>query len=170
MAPEGTREIVFWIADKVVIALLLAIATFVFNHLLVRSKAKLAFGNEVAKQRVIQIGKVWSSLYESEAAARELLRSASETIAAHGGDAAELKKLIPLENESKQKAKRAQQIAEANRFWLGETLYDRTRAFHNAQMQMIAAVGSVNPPAIQASEVKLEKARMSVINFIDNPL
>ena len=170
MAPEGTREVLFWIADKVVIALLLAIVTFVFNHLLVRSRAKLAFGNEIAKQRVIQIGEVWSNLYESEAAARELLRSAGEIIVDQGGNATELKKLIPLENESKQKARRAQQIAEANRFWLGETLYDRMRAFHNSQMQMIAAFGSANPPAFQASEVKLEQARMSVISFIDNPL
>ncbi|MYH30359.1 MAG: TonB-dependent receptor [Acidobacteria bacterium] len=43
MAPEGTREIVFWIADKAVIALSLATVAFVCNHLHVRSRAKMAF-------------------------------------------------------------------------------------------------------------------------------
>jgi len=170
LAPEGTSEVVFWIADEVVFALLLAIVAFVFNHLMVRSGARLAFENEVARQRVVHISEVWSSLYESEVVARKLLRSAREVAGDQDGYATELKKLlIPLQRESEQKARCAQQIIDANRFWLGKTLYKRMRAFQNAQMQMIAALGSANPPAFRASEIKLEKARMSVIDFIDNP-
>ena len=171
MAPESTREVVFWIADEVVIALLLAIVAFVFNHLMVRSRAKLAFGNELARQRVIHIGEVWSSLYESEAAARKLLRSARDVVVDQGDYAAELKKLlVPLQSESERKARCAQQTIEANRFWLGPTLYNRMRVCRNAQVQLIAALGSANPPAVRASEAKLEKTRMSVMSFIDSPL
>lgn len=171
MAPEGTREVVFWIADKVVIALLLAIVAFVFHHLIARSGARLAFENEIARQRVVHISEVWSSLYESEIVARKLLRSAREMAGDQGDYASELKRLlIPLQKESEQKTRCAQQVIDANRFWLGKTLYNRMWALQNAQMQMIAALGSANPPAFRASEVKLEKARMSIINFIDNPL
>lgn len=171
MAPEGTREIVFWMADEVVVALLLAIVAFVFRYLTVRAGAKLAFDNEIARQRVIHISEVWSSLYESEVVAQKLLRSAREMEGDQGGYATELRKLlIPLQKESEQKVRCARQVIDANRFWLGKTLYNRMRAFQSAQMQMIAALGSANPPAFRASEVKLEKARMSVIDFIDNPL
>ncbi len=171
MAPEGTSEIVFWIADEVVFGLLLAIVAFVFNHLMVRSGAKLAFENEIARQRVIHISEVWSSVYESEVVARKLLRSAREVAGDQGGYATELRKLlIPLQKESEQKARCARQAVDANRFWLGKTLYNRMQTFQTAQMQMIAALGSANPSAFRASEVKLERARMSVINFIENPL
>ncbi len=171
MAPEGTSDLVFWIADEVVLALLLAIVAFVLNHLLVRPGARLAFENEIARQRVVHISEVWSSLYESEVVARKLLRSAREVAGDPGGYATELRRLlIPLQKESEQKARCAQQTIDANRFWLGNTLYSRMRAFQNAQMQMIAALGSANPPAFRASEARLEKARKSVIDFIDNPL
>ena len=170
MAPEGASEIVFWLADEVVIALLLAIVALVFNHRMVRAGAKSAFEKEIARQRVIHISEVWSSLYESEVVARKLIRSARELVGDEGGYAMELRRLlIPLQKESEQKARCAQQIIDANRFWLGRTLYNRMRAFQNAQMQMIEALGSANPPAFRASEVKLERARMSVVDFIDNP-
>ena len=64
-------------------------------------QGKLAFGNELARQRVIHIGEVWSSLYESEAAARKLLRSARDVVGDQGDYAAELEKLlVPLQSES----------------------------------------------------------------------
>ena len=98
MAPEGTSDVVFWIADEVVIALLVALVAFVFNHLMVRSGARLAFENEIARQRVVHIGEVWSSLYESEVVARKLLRSARDVAGDQGGYATELRKLlIPLQ-------------------------------------------------------------------------
>lgn len=170
MAPEGTRDVVFWMADEVVLALLLTMVAVVLNHLMVRSGARSAFENEIARQRVVHISEVWSSLYESEVVARKLLKSAREVAGDQGGYATELRKLlIPLQKESEHKARCAQQMIDANRFWLGRTLYYRMRAFQNAQMQMIAALGSANPPAFRASEARLEKARMSVIDFIDNP-
>ena len=170
LAPEGTRDVVFWMADEVVLALLLTMVAVVLNHLMVRSGARSAFENEIARQRVVHISEVWSSLYESEVVARKLLKSAREVAGDQGGYATELRKLlIPLQKESEHKARCAQQMIDANRFWLGRTLYYRMRAFQNAQMQMIAALGSANPPAFRASEARLEKARMSVIDFIDNP-
>ena len=168
MAPQGTYELLFWIADKVVIALLLVVITFLFNHLLERSRARLAFGNEIAKQRVVRIGEVWSGFYESEAATRELLRAASSVIE-NGGDVTALKKLMPLEDESRRKAALAQQMADANRFWLGETLYERMRTFHDAQRQMIKAFGSADRRTYEESEVRLNETKMSVVSFVENP-
>ena len=58
----------FLAADKVVIALLLALAAFIFDGILEKRKAGLAFKNEIAKQRVIHISETWSVLYQFEAA------------------------------------------------------------------------------------------------------
>jgi len=168
MAPEGPREVVFWIADKIVIALLLVIVAFVFNYLLERSRARLAFENEIAKQRVVRISEVWSSLYESEAATRELLREASRVIE-QGADSTAVRTLMPLEEDSRRKAGLAQQMADANRFWLGETLYKSMQTFHSAQMQMIQAFGDADLNALQQSEKRLNEARMSVVSFVENP-
>ena len=170
MAFENTNQVFFWLADKLLIAVLLLLVAFVFNFFLERSKARLAFKNEIAKLRVAHIGEVWSALNESEAASQELLRELSAAILRHGNDADALKRLLPLQDKSKEKVARLQRIADANRFWLGETPYKDIRSFHNIQMDQLEAFGSGDLSAYKEGEEQLNEARRSIISFIENPL
>lgn len=161
----------FFLLDKVVFALLLVLAGVIAKYVLERVRTRLALKSELAKQRVVHIGEVWSRLYESEAATRELLRAASRVIDEHGNDEAALRNLLPLQEESRTRAGVAQQMADANRFWLGETLYNSMRSFHNVQMQLIPDFTNHNQAAaLEQSEARLNEARMSIVNFIENPL
>ena len=158
----------FWILNEVVIAVLLALVGFLFSWLLERSKSRLAFRNEIAKQRVVRIGEVWSALEKSEAAISKLLVEASKVIE-QGSDSTALRKLKPLQNESMEKADRAKEIADANRFWLGEMFFERARTFNNAQMEMMDAFIGGDSRTVTQCDVRRNEARMSVVSFIDNP-
>ena len=160
-----TQKILFMILDSVVIALILLLVAYKFNRLLERSKAKLAFGNEMAKLRVARIGEVWVALAESEAASRELLKEAMHVIDEQGNNAAALRALLPMQQKSKEKAAIVQQVADANRFWLCETQYEKIRCFHNNHMDMLEAVGKNDLSALIESKTRLNKARMSICSF-----
>ena len=129
MTPENTHALLFWIVDRVFIGLLLLGVAYAFNRLLERSKARLAFGNEMAKQRVTRIGEVWSALNELEASNEQLLRKVSLVTLKRGTDRAALTELMPLQDASNKKAELVRQIAGANRFWLGETLYEKIQSY-----------------------------------------
>ena len=167
----------FLAADKVVIALLLALAAFIFDGILEKRKAGLAFKNEIAKQRVIHISETWSVLYQFEAASEKLLREVSEVIIRHGNDRdakiTALRKLAPLEKESRKKGIEVQNFSDANRFWLGETLYARIRTYHHLLMEKVNAFAKADSNSLnklKSSQEKIDEARKSILDYVENPL
>lgn len=174
---DTKRLWLFLITDKVVIALLLALAGFIFNGILEKQKAKLAFKNEIAKQRVIHISEAWSVLYQFEAASDKLLQGVSRVIITHGGNIearnTDLRKLGPLEQESRNKGIEVQNFSDANRFWLGETLYGRIRTYHNLLMEKIEAFAQADFNSLSKlknSQGEIDAARKSILDYVANPL
>ena len=160
-----------FVKDKVVIALLLLAVGFVFNYLLEKSKAKLALRNEAEKQRVVHIGETWKAMYESEAASESLKRELAAAVNQNAlGDPKTRQNLSNLEQQSMEKADIVKNTAESNRFWLGDTVYAKVLKFHNIQMEMLKAFGKGDYTTYKKLETKLDAARMSISDYIDNPL
>ena len=172
-------DIVNGLLDKAGWAILLLVVGYVLNGFLEKSKARLAFKNEIAKQRVVYIGEVWSKFYKAEAASNEIFRRLDEIDATHPHDLEARRnayegKLASLEQQSRESWDAAQESADANRFWLGEALYAKFRAYHNDLMdlmvQRVEARVSGDSERLKKFESKINDAKQSITNYIENPL
>ena len=154
----------FILVDRLVLGAAVLLVGAAVSLWVERVKLRLALRSEHAKQRVVHIGVVWSVVYESESATRELLRRVSQVIAG-GGGVGGLQTLLPLEEESRKKAELVREAADANRFWLDEVMYHRVQRFHSSQMGLVQAFADGNLDALQKGEELLDKLRMSISDF-----
>ena len=158
------------ILDRFLLGGILLFCGFVLNGWLEKSKARLAFANEMAKQRVAYVAAAWTAISEAESSIEVVFHAALPLLTKDPRDEVGLTKLVgPLQRESEKKVARAIGIIQANRFWLGEDLYDRLRGFDNLLVDQVRAFEGANAEELGRLRTKTDEARMSILGFIGEP-
>lgn len=158
------------ILDRFLLAGLLLFCGFVLNGWLEKSKARLAFANEMAKQRVVYVAEAWTAISEAESSIQEVFHAALPILTTEPRDEVGLTELVgPLQRDSEKKVARAIGVIQANRFWLGEALYNRFRRFNNLLVDQARAFEGANAEELGRLLTKTDEARMSILGFIEKP-
>ena len=166
MEPQDLWKI--FLLDKIGMAVLLAVAGYLFNRTLEVSKAKLAFKSELAKQRVGPIAKTWVAFSQAEAEGMELLQKVGEVILKYGDDIkarkAALMKLFSQERFTK-RAEALKEVLIENRFWLGETEYKKFQEYGKLLLALQEAFADGELERFKAIEKKLDAVRQSIESY-----
>jgi hypothetical protein len=167
-----TFEQQLWLTliDKLAIGLLIAIAVFILNRILEKYRGAQAFQNEIAKQRVSKISEVWSQLYTFDSIASQIIYDSSELHELYVKDPAKLelelaKNISPLEKKASETAEAVHDIADRNRFWLGEELYQRFRSYHKNLCQSRIAFESKDIQTLQRLKTEREQMKQDVLHY-----
>jgi hypothetical protein len=176
--PEMTdfqQKLILTVVDKALIGAALVVAGFMLNRTLERFKSRLALTNDFAKQRVVKIAEIWTSLYTLEEDLR--LHSAHVAMSVFRlkpdedvsvATAQYTEKSIDLEIKAKaMKASIAQ-----NRFWLGDELSSRFDRYQ--QILLGHAHVTLNQPRELRADVvgyglpmeELQMLRRSVLDYM----
>ena len=127
-----------YLVDKVAIAILLLIVGMAVTLFLQRDQARVAYNNELEKQRVLNLSEVWTALYEFKSRSDELLEEASEAVRSEQLEASE-DRLRELETRSRESAERLKDLAGKYQFWLSDSEYSDVRELNNLLMERMGA-------------------------------
>jgi hypothetical protein len=124
-----TFEQQLWITilDKLLIALLIALAGFVLARALERFKAREARRTEYSKLRVIKIGEVWEALGDWEHARGEWVKQGNRVH--ERNDETNQKAAFEALKAEAEAEKRLELLLDRNRFWLGDRLASAVEVF-----------------------------------------
>ena len=153
----------YWI-DKAVVASVTIFVAFVAKRFIEGVKSKLAFKDEMERQRVARMGDTWSAIYEFEAAADDLLR-AHATQVKESPMAIDKSKLEPLEARSEQLSEVARATVDRNWYWLGEPSYERFMNYHNLVIDRVHCYFQEDLDGMKSVDQQLLAARRSLHDY-----
>jgi hypothetical protein len=164
------QQVQLILIDKLAIGLLIAIAVFGLNRILEKYRSAQAFQNEIAKQRVSRISEVWSQLYSFESLVSQIIYYSSNLHELYDKDPAKLeyelsKDIAPLDKKAAETADAVRDVADRNRFWLGEDLYQRFRAYHTNLFQSHKAFESRDVQTLQRLKSEREQMKQDVLHY-----
>ena len=94
----------------------------------------ISFSEKIGVIRAEKNGEVWEAanrlMFASESAVRRAAEIMSET-SEEGLKEVLARELAPIEAETQKMSQELKEIAQINRYWIGEELYFRFRDFHN---------------------------------------
>jgi hypothetical protein len=167
-----TFEQQLWLAiiDKLAIGLLIVIAIFFLNRILEKYRSAQAYQNEIAKQRVTRISEVWSQLYSFESIVSQIIYYSSKLHESYDKDPAKLeyelsKDIAPLEKKAAETADAVHDLADKNRFWIGEDLYQQFQAYHSNIFQSHKAFESKDIQTLQRLKYEREQMKQDVLHY-----
>ena len=168
------QQLLLILVDKLAIGLLLALAGFLFSKILERFKTRQAFQNEIAKQRVSKISEVWAAIYSWEALVSQIVYDTSDLQIRYKQDPANLEAALeseiePLHDKANQRSQVIHELAEVNRFWLGEDLYQRFRHYSNNLIDYLNAFFDKDLRKVQELKSQREKMKQDVFHFFTTP-
>jgi hypothetical protein len=164
------QQIWLTLVDKFAIGLLIAIVVFFLNRFLENYRSNQAFQNEIAKQRVSNIAEVWAQLYTFDSLVSQVIYNSSKLHERYDKDPVKLqsrlsKEVEPLDKKAGETADAVNDLADRNRFWLGEDLYQRFRAYHSNLCQSHAAFESKDIQALQRLKSERESMKQDVLHL-----
>ncbi len=171
------QQLYLFLVDKIVMALLLLVAGFMFSRALEGFKAELALTlegfkaelalkAELVKQRVGPIAETWRAYWEADKMQKEFLREVSEVEVKNASDnkarVAALKALMPLAEQLKKQFDDFDKVLTANRFWLGRPRYERMTKYKGLLYDLQKAYGERDLKRFMQIEKKLDAVRGSI--------
>jgi hypothetical protein len=183
------KDVTLLVLDKVVFGLLIVVAAFLLNRILDQHRAKITFEAEFAKERAGRVAGLLSlearrdniilRLTAAELGAVDYLRQQDEALNARRQKDLEvasrgLAQSVVLINNAQDvlgRLPKIQPVLDANRFWLGRTLYQRI-AQHVALEQRVekrvpVIITSADPHKLKADIDAIQQLREEAENPID---
>jgi hypothetical protein len=160
--PKLLHDLTITIVDKLLIGILLLLAGFVVNRALERFKSREAFLSEYSKRHVDTVSTSWSLLYAWELEIKDSVRF----LMTMHDDNLLYEELIPIVDRCRQASLEIRRYVETNRFWLGEEIYARFKAYYNDLESYIDAVARSDRAALVDVRAALQKKHEDMLSVL----
>lgn len=179
------RDLTLLVLDKVVFGLLIVIAAFLFNRILDQHRAHITFEAEFAKERADRVAglltleaerdSVILRLTAAELRAVDFLHDQDAALAAHD-TAAQNAARKGLERSGGQitaalaslgRLKEIRPVLDADRFWLGRTLYAQIARHVQLEQRLERRVSSGDPQELETEIGVIKQLQEEAQNPID---